>query len=863
MSSVTAQSKLSRTEILTQITGQKEFSDRLTPQVMFALALTAVLAGVAYADGNLEDREKQYLQKVLKQFISPGSSLGKMVTSMLQGMRQHKIYARLDAITYLASPLSISEKLIVLGFGHRLAVADGHAEAQERRYLETIASNIGVPEQQTNALFSCLDGDQSKVSSEDIEELRWLLDPQRFQAIDTAIVKAAHFFSHKFLAQPQNSLSPVNRQLSYAKLEKFRGYQEQLGSICDDLLQVLKTEGECSIFPSVLKEEVQQLAQKIQSQKFRLAVVGSFSQGKSTFLNALLGEELQPVSVLPCTGALTVLKYGTKTQVVCHYKDGTQAVIPFEQYQEHASISEEEAEGDKNQKTAGSNIAEIVLEHPGLSLCRHHVEIVDSPGLDEHSDRTAITEKLLKDADAAIFLTNASRVMGEKERGLLEELKIHLQGEISKEPADNLFVLVNFMDLLRSPKEIAQVTKRVKNIVRNPAEPLVNDDNRVHFVSARSALEATLTQTPNEYSKPFDEFVSALETFLVEERGELELKKGIADAQKLISVVRQRLEERTNALEGEFILSEAKQYDILEQISEISGFDVKIQTLTKSLIDKALSEVDDSWNQLLNGISARLIEGMEYWNTIHKGKEEIIKDYAKKFVDNLSTEIDSWLSESAEVNLSPKVKILEQEVIRHLAAIKHDLQSIDESTGTGLYKQFELSGLGVDFDFHSRLDPDTVKDPTSFLEGIGLFSGGALAVGGAAFASVTMFPALIVGGLVGGIVTLLSRTTEEMKQELKLEVFNKGIDKFIESSEPFLDKVVENIEVTFEKKARDFHKVAGVSISALCNQLTQQEDILRKTSAQKETESALVREKEIQLQAIETAITNLAKTALS
>ncbi|PZO49435.1 MAG: hypothetical protein DCF15_16890 [Phormidesmis priestleyi] len=96
-------------------------------------------------------------------------------------------------------------------------------------------------------------------------------------------------------------------------------------------MRVLQVEGENNIFPSVLIEEVRQLAQRVQSQKFRLAVVGEFSQGKSTFLNALLGEELQPVRAIPCSGTLTVLKYGAEKRVICHYKDGTQSVIPFDQ----------------------------------------------------------------------------------------------------------------------------------------------------------------------------------------------------------------------------------------------------------------------------------------------------------------------------------------------------------------------------------------------------------------------------------------------------------------------------------------------------------------------------------------------------
>ncbi|PZO49436.1 MAG: hypothetical protein DCF15_16895 [Phormidesmis priestleyi] len=187
MSSTLAVETLNSAEILTQITGQQVLKRHLTPRILFLSAMTTVLVGVAYADGRLAEREKVYLQKVLKQFVSPESGLGKMISLMLKGVQKHKIYARLDAIERLTDSLSVSEKLIILGFGHRLAIADGHAEAQERQYLDTVANAIGVPTQQVKALFSCLDGKQSEVNPTAVEELRWLLDPHsnsKFQLKD-------------------------------------------------------------------------------------------------------------------------------------------------------------------------------------------------------------------------------------------------------------------------------------------------------------------------------------------------------------------------------------------------------------------------------------------------------------------------------------------------------------------------------------------------------------------------------------------------------------------------------------------------------------------------------------------------------
>ena len=146
--------------------------------------------------------------------------------------------------------------------------------------------------------------------------------------------------------------------------------------------------------------------QEIKSQRFRIAIIGEFSKGKSTLLNAWLAEEVQPVSITPCTGQITILKYGNKKRVICRYKNGHQEEIPFEKYSQKVSISEDLDHDDLktlSEELAHSNIKEIILEHPELTLCKNGVEIVDSPGLNEHPNRSGITKQLINDTDAIIF----------------------------------------------------------------------------------------------------------------------------------------------------------------------------------------------------------------------------------------------------------------------------------------------------------------------------------------------------------------------------------------------------------------------------------------------------------------------------
>ncbi len=865
MPSTLSTKPLNNTEILTQITGKSVQSHHLTPRFLFLSAMTTVLVGVIYSDGQVADQEKSYLKKVFSQFAAPESTLGKILWLMARGIRDNRIYSNQSALTCLTQELSESEKLLILGFGCRVAVVDGVVEEQEREYLRQVAIALNISDVYAIALLS---DSATDIDASILNELHCLLDPQRFQNLEPAIVKAASWLRSKLPQQAKPEAVQVRPKPSYEKLEKFEGFRGQLSAICNDLVEIVTVDEGQDLFPTVLEEDLTKLLQRIQSQQFRLAIVGEFSQGKSTLLNALLGEEIQPTRAIPCSGALTVLKYGPKKRAICHYTDGTQEVIPIDQYQEKASIPEEEAMGDRSHGLSESNIIEITLEHPGLELCRHHVEIIDSPGLNEHPDRTAITERLLKDTDAAIFLANASRPLTQGEKELLTSLKSQLQRHSPDEPADNLFVLANFMDLLRTQKNKEQVQQLFENFLQGDI-PLITGNKRLHFVSAQAALEASLSGSEDEYSIAFTEFVSALETFLVDERGEIVLEKGIADIRRLIGGVQDGFTQKTNILEGNFSLSEGQKTKILEQIGDVSGFDIKVQGLRDELINEAENELCDSWNQWVENLEARIAQKSDYWTSAKRGKKSALEDYRKKFAEDFDADVDDWLKNTVAGNiLKPKFNKLQKTISQKLATIRQDLKTLDNTTGASLDRQFDLSmsNLGIDMDFSKMLDPSSIEDATDFLGSLSIGGGfgGALVAAGFFFTGISMLPIAIAGGVVGAAASLFfSKSEEEVQLELKAEAFNKGIENFVESGDKIFDKIFDKIIDNFDERANAFHDAVSAAISILSNLLEQQENALKETVAQKESALAFIQQKRLELAGIEAALDTLTKTALS
>ncbi|WP_414571804.1 dynamin family protein [Nostoc sp. CCY 9925] len=469
-------------ELLSQITGQKLTQKDLTPPVIFLANLVTVLLGVIFVDGIVAESEKQRLLTTLYRFSIPESDVRRLTHLMIKGVKENQVYKQVNNLLALAAPLSESEKLLLISFGYEMSTADGEIDSGEKKYLEIIAKHLDIKPQYLAVLEAGFNH-QLNVDTAALDEVHFLLNSARFQELDTIFVKAASDILASLPAKTERQITKMRRKVSYGELKKFQEDRKQLDNYCYQLLQIIQDCTNRGFLPHTLIEELGEVSQKVQCQRFRVSVLGEFSQGKSTLLNALLGEEIQPVREIPCSGAVTVLKYGTQKLVVCRYKDGREEEIPFEDYQLKATISEDAALGCLSEELAHDEIDEIVFEHPDLELCSSGVEIVDSPGLNEHPDRTAITQKLLKDTDAVIFLTNASRPITQVERDLLHDVRIQLNHGKENEPANNIFVVGNFIDLVRSEKGREQVRQRIERFVQGQ-NPIVTGENRVHFISA-------------------------------------------------------------------------------------------------------------------------------------------------------------------------------------------------------------------------------------------------------------------------------------------------------------------------------------------------------------------------------------------
>jgi len=214
---------------------------------------------------------------------------------------------------------------------------------------------------------------------------------------------------------------------------------------------------------------------RLASGRFQLAVAGQFSRGKSTLMNALLGDAYLPMGALPMTSVVTTLRYGRRPRgLVRSAAAGLPVEVPV------ADISRFVAH--HSAERAGMHVASVDVELPA-ELLRLGFEFVDTPGVGSAiAANTATTLRYLPRADAVIFVTGFDSPLTEAEAGFLTT---------AARTAGKLFLVINKRDLV--PEADAE---QVSAFVRQWAhEKLDLTDSDVFALSALDARPSQVTTT--------------------------------------------------------------------------------------------------------------------------------------------------------------------------------------------------------------------------------------------------------------------------------------------------------------------------------------------------------------------------------
>ncbi|HXX67577.1 MAG TPA: dynamin family protein [Polyangiaceae bacterium] len=149
------------------------------------------------------------------------------------------------------------------------------------------------------------------------------------------------------------------------------------------------------------------------SRPVRLAIVGEFNAGKSTFINALIGAEVAPTGVLPTTATLHHLRWAPDAFAKILFAPGSE---PAERIV---------APGDLRptlESLRAAPVARVEIRLPLAALVR--VEILDTPGFNALDPRhETVARRAFDEADIALWLLDATQPLKQSELAVIREAK--------------------------------------------------------------------------------------------------------------------------------------------------------------------------------------------------------------------------------------------------------------------------------------------------------------------------------------------------------------------------------------------------------------------------------------------------------
>ena len=349
-------------------------------------------------------------------------------------------------------------------------------------------------------------------------------------------------------------------------------------------------------------EDIAKASQALRNGVFRLLVLGDMKRGKSTFLNALIGENLLPSDVNPCTAILTILRYGLEKKVTVHFNNNTRSEnLDFKTFKQRYTIDASEAkELEQQKKLAFPEVSHAVVEYP-LPLLEKGVEIIDSPGLNDTEARNELSLGYVNNCHAILFVMRASQPCTLGERRYLENY--------IKSRGLTVFFLINAWDQVKESlidpddqEELAESEEKLRRVFKaNLAEYCQIDgydvyDERVFEVSSIQALRRRLKNPDASLEGTgFTEFMGAISTFLTKERAVSELRQARTLARLAYQHVNEAIERRIPLLEQDIEELKRRIDSVEPEFDKLTDISNQFQTEIRTVKQQKAREVADSF----------------------------------------------------------------------------------------------------------------------------------------------------------------------------------------------------------------------------------------------------------------------------
>lgn len=325
-----------------------------------------------------------------------------------------------------------------------------------------------------------------------------------------------------------------------------------------------------------------------------ISIIGEFSSGKSTLINALLRHDLLAVNVLQgTTVAITMMEYSPQMYIKVKKSDGK--VLTY-RHKAFGSLRQQ-LQRVTTDPVEGKNVESVVVGLPSPTL-KKGFRIIDTPGTNStqlwHEDvtRHAISEY----SDMSIIVVDAGRPLPQSLCDFVEDNLMDVISECA--------FVVTKMDMIRQAER-----QMLVEYVKNKAEECFSIEDA--FVASYTPLEVVNQFVPGTLRQSDPHLLAdtlAHENLLLEYTGRMRAAHQVKRVASLTQDLYNSLSKELAALNME-LKSQSEQLDKTrqaylepfirqEQQERVEAFRQKVQRLKSALKRKMNKVAKDTWDNL-------------------------------------------------------------------------------------------------------------------------------------------------------------------------------------------------------------------------------------------------------------------------
>ena len=626
-----------------------------------------------------------------------------------------------------------------------------------------------------------------------------------------------------------------------ATYDEYQGYVEELKRSLDKMsdsisskIKLIDQGNENSILLQV-SEKLAFNSKHLDQAVFKILIMGEFKRGKSTLINAFLGKEILPAYTKPCTDVINEIGWGEKGCALIIKSSGAEISIPLEDLIHHVTI-----DGKLNKAEDKTEVARISWP---LSLCEKGVEIIDTPGLNEHTSRTKVTHNYLPNADAIVFVLSADQACS------LTELEV-IENQLFQHGYTDIFFVVNRMNNVKE-KERADVIDYIKQKIGKFTS---DETTKIHFVDSLAALEAK--QAGKDPHETFQSLESCIQEHLVDKRGQLRLTSISNETHFSLGYLEGHLNDRLDKINQDLTLNLQQIDDQLKSLSQSEVLKESVKARWKEGVVKIQEKIQSLYDLECKSPSFEVLMRRKLDAVCENRGIESLGDSAF-ITSEVNFAVESWISNWFVIRAKPEIEVLLRELMLSMSSeVYKTLSSFHGEKVQAIISNDPVSALfngvslkNVNFNNMGNLDLKAIPKGSKAEDKLSNATAGAILF--------TILDVLFTGGgasllttalLGAGSGLALSNKKEGDIVKAKEEVFLQIQKRFDSLKSKIFKEIASTSESVFNKFDDAFVKAVDLQIDLVKSGLEQKkrDSLLSKESKEALIENIIDLDKQIQ-----------------